>query len=145
VKEAASGLPGGSECEYGHVKLVAALMMMGELMFAPDTVRKEVPVNSRHTSMGDLNEGFGLDDDPPAGVGKPPPPFSLSLSVSPLSLSLSLSVSLSPSLSLHLFSLSLSVSACVSVQVCLNCLHFRHKQVAGLNVCMQPRSQALLA
>lgn len=71
MKEAASSLPGGNDCDYGHVKLVAALMLMGELMFARDAVGQEAKLTSDRASLVDLDEGFGLEDEPPAGEGIP--------------------------------------------------------------------------
>lgn len=72
VKESATQQAQGAGCEYCHIKLVAALKLKGALMFAPSAHVEDDGALSAVAS--ELDEGFGLVDEPTPGTLPLDPP-----------------------------------------------------------------------
>lgn len=75
VKESATQQPNGAGCDYCHIKLVAALKWKGALMFAPSAhVQDDATLSTVPLDLDDLDEGFGLIDEPNAVAPQLGPP-----------------------------------------------------------------------
>eukprot|EP00884_Botryococcus_braunii_P004017 jgi/Botrbrau1/13616/Bobra.0069s0013.2 len=64
VKEAATQLPDGATCDYSHVKLVAALMIKGAMMFSSSPAGQGDASALAPPLVDWDDEGFGLVDPP---------------------------------------------------------------------------------
>lgn len=68
MTDAVSRLIGGRECKPALVKLVAAMKLRGESLPAPNITHETITVASGNAAVGDMDEGFGLVDEPDPGV-----------------------------------------------------------------------------